>query len=214
MDNWLEMRRSFEAYADFYTYIVKAIVGKRNFKKRLRTMAKGAEIVTISDEALAFIGVENGCRVWDDVFHKSKGKIRQVRNDETYPKEWISDILAQYTRASKDNPSVERNTKNKCGNEAGILRFNELLPQLVKADRAAYPEFKIKWLCHAWDNMKKKDGINVEEDVNNKVVEADDDFNKGAATTHPVLNKAKQQEGIESGEDTEEEVEGEEGGEK
>jgi hypothetical protein len=28
MDNWLETRRNFEAYADFYTYIVKAIVGK------------------------------------------------------------------------------------------------------------------------------------------------------------------------------------------
>jgi hypothetical protein len=66
--------------------------------------------------------------------------------------------------------------------------------------------------------MKKKDGINVEEDVNNKAIEADDDFNKSAATTHPVLNEAKQQEGIESGEDTEEEVEveveGEEGGEE
>jgi hypothetical protein len=56
MDNWLEMRRRFEAYTDFYTYIVKAIVGKRNFKKRLRTMAEGAEIVTVSDEALASWG--------------------------------------------------------------------------------------------------------------------------------------------------------------
>jgi hypothetical protein len=93
MDNWLEMRRNCEAYADFYTYIVKAIVGKRNFKKRLRTMAEGAEIATISDEALALIGVKNGCRVWDDVFHLSDGKICQIRNDETYPKEWISKIL-------------------------------------------------------------------------------------------------------------------------
>jgi hypothetical protein len=103
---------------------------------------------------------------------------------------------------TKDDPSVERNTENKCWNEAGILRFNGLR-QLVKADRAAYPEFKIKWLRHARDNMKKKDGINVEEDANNKVVEADDDFNKGAATTHPVLNEAKQQEGVQSGDDTE-----------
>jgi hypothetical protein len=53
------MRRNFEAYAGFYTYIVKAIVGKRNFKKRLRTMAEGTQIVTVSDEALALIGVEN-----------------------------------------------------------------------------------------------------------------------------------------------------------
>jgi hypothetical protein len=152
-------------------------------------MAEGAEIAAVLDEALALVGVENGRRVRDDVFHLSGGHIRQIRNDETFPEEWVSKILPQYTRASKDDPSVERNTENKCWNEAGILRFNALR-QLVKADHAAYPEFKIKWLRHARDNMKKKDGINVEEDANNKIVEADDDFNEGAATTHPVLNKA------------------------
>jgi hypothetical protein len=147
-------------------------------------MAEGTEIVTVSDKALTLISVENGRRVWDDVFHRLNGKIHQVRNDETYPKEWISGILPQYTRASKDDPSVERNTENKCWNRAGMLRF------------------KIKWLHHTWDNMKKKDGIHVEEDANNKIVEAHDDFNEGAATTHPVLNKAEQQEGIESGDNT------------
>jgi hypothetical protein len=49
MDNWSEMRRNFGAYADFYTYIVKAIVGKRTFKKRLRNIAEGTEIAIISD---------------------------------------------------------------------------------------------------------------------------------------------------------------------
>jgi hypothetical protein len=59
MDNWSEMRRNFGAYADFYTSIVKAIVGKMTFKKRLRTMAEGTSIATVSDKALALIGVEN-----------------------------------------------------------------------------------------------------------------------------------------------------------
>jgi hypothetical protein len=59
--------------------------------------------------------------------------------------------------------------------------------------------------------MKKKDGINVEEDANNKVVEADDDFNEGAATTHPVLNGGKQEEGIQSGDNTEADETEEEG---
>jgi hypothetical protein len=89
MDDWSEMRRNFGAYAAFYTYIVKAIVGKRTFKKRLQTMAEGTEIATVSDEALALIGVENGRQVWDDKFLRSKGKIRQIRNDETYPPEPI-----------------------------------------------------------------------------------------------------------------------------
>jgi hypothetical protein len=61
------------------------------------------------------------------------------------------------------------------------------------------------------DNTKKKDGINVEEDANNKVVEADDDFNEDVATAHPVLNQAKQQEGIQSGDDTEADETEEEG---
>jgi hypothetical protein len=208
VDNWSEMRRNFEAYADFYTNIVKAFVGKRNFKKRLQTMAEGAEIATVSDEALALIGVENGRRVWDDVFQLSEGKIRKIHNDETYPPEWRSDILPQYTRASKDDPSVERNTENKCWNEAGIARFNELR-QLVKADCLTYPDFKIKWLRHARDNMKKTDGINVEKDASSKIIEADDDLHKGAAT-HPVLNEAKQQEGVASGDETDEEDEGDE----
>jgi hypothetical protein len=190
------------------THIVKAIVGKRNFKKRLRTMAEGTDIATVLDEALVLIGVKNGRRVWDGVFQRSKGLIRLVRNDKPYPEEWRSDILPQYTRASKDDPSVERNTENKCWNKAGILQFNELR-QLVKADRAAYPQFKITWLRVAQTKMKDRDGINVEEDANNKVVEADDDFNEGAATTHPVLNEAKQQDGVQSGDETEEE--GEEG---
>jgi hypothetical protein len=81
MDNWSEMRRKFEAYADFFTCIVNAIVGKRNFKKRLRTMAEGAEIVTVSDKALALISVENGRQVWDDVFQLSEGEIPQICND-------------------------------------------------------------------------------------------------------------------------------------
>jgi hypothetical protein len=208
MDDWSEMRRNFGAYADFYTYIVKTIVGKRNFKKRLRTMAEGTAIVTVSDEALALIGVENGHRVWDDKFLRSEGKIRQIRNDETYPKEWETDVLPQYTRASKDDPSVERNTENKCWNEAGIIRSNELR-QLVKTDRTNNPDFKINWLRQAWEAMKKTDGKNVEEDAGSKHVEADDDFHEGAAT-NPVLNEAKQQEGVASGDDTEEEEEEEE----
>jgi hypothetical protein len=115
MDDWSEMRHNFGAYADFYTYIVKAIVGKRNFKKRLRNMAEGTEIVTVSDEALALIGVENGRRVWDDKFLRSEGKIRQIRNDETYPKEWETDVLPQYTRTPKTIPQSRESPRTNVG---------------------------------------------------------------------------------------------------
>jgi hypothetical protein len=172
-------------------------------------MAEGTEIATVSDEAaLALIGIENGRGVWDDKFLRSEGKICQIRNDETYPPEWETDVLPQYTRASRDDPSVERNTENKCWNEAGIIRFNELR-QLVKADRTNNPDFKINWLRQVREAMKKTDGINIEEDAGSKHVEADDDFHEGAAT-NPVLNEAKQQEGVASEDETDEEEEGEE----
>jgi hypothetical protein len=57
MTNWLELRRNYVAYYDFYTYSLPSIVGKRNFKIILNTMAEGKEIATVSDEALALLGI-------------------------------------------------------------------------------------------------------------------------------------------------------------
>jgi hypothetical protein len=59
MTNWLELRRNFVAYYDFYTNLLPSTVGKRNFKIRLNTMAESEEITTVSDEALALLGIEN-----------------------------------------------------------------------------------------------------------------------------------------------------------
>jgi hypothetical protein len=56
--------------------------------------------------------------------------------------------------------------------------------------------------------MKKTDGLNVGEDAGSKLVEADDDFQQGAAS-NPGLNEALNQEGV-ANEETDEE-EGEEG---
>jgi hypothetical protein len=52
LDDWLELRRNYEAYDVFYTKFVRAIVGKRPFRSRLRSMTEGDEIATVSDEAL------------------------------------------------------------------------------------------------------------------------------------------------------------------
>jgi hypothetical protein len=100
------------------------------------------------------------------------------RPGEIYPPEWETKILPQYTRASKDDPNVERNIENKCWNEAGIIRFNELR-QLVQKDCTENPDFKMNWLRQARAAMKKTDGLNVGEDADSKLVEADDDFQQG-----------------------------------
>jgi hypothetical protein len=52
--------------------------------------------------------------------------------------------------------------------------------------------------------MKKTDGINIEEDAGSKHIEADDDLHEGAAT-NPVFTEARQQEGVASEDETEEE---------
>jgi hypothetical protein len=57
--------------------------------------------------------------------------------------------------------------------------------------------------------MKKTDGINIEEDAGGKHVEAEDDLHDGAATNY-VLTEARQQEGVESNDETEAVEEGEE----
>jgi hypothetical protein len=67
MANWLELRCNYAAYYDFCTYLLSSIVGKRNFKIRLNTMAEGEEIATVSDEALALLGIENGHKLWDAI---------------------------------------------------------------------------------------------------------------------------------------------------
>jgi hypothetical protein len=122
-----------------------------------------------------------------------------------------TDVLPQYTRASKHDPSVERNTENKCWNEAGIIRFN-VLRQLVQKDRTDNPDFKINWPRQARAAMKKTDDINEGEDAGSKHVEADDNFQQGAAS-NPGLNEARNQEGV-ANEQTDEEEEEEEEGEE
>jgi hypothetical protein len=85
LDNWLEMRRNYAAYFVFYTKFVRATVGKRPFRSRLRSMAVGDEIATVLDKALTLLGIENSYEMWNDVYKKSRGEIRSVRNDETVP---------------------------------------------------------------------------------------------------------------------------------
>jgi hypothetical protein len=86
LDDWLEMRQNYAAYYVFYTQFVRATFGKRPFRQRLRSMAVGDEIATVSDEALTLLGFENSIEMWeDDVYKISGGEIRSVRNVKKIP---------------------------------------------------------------------------------------------------------------------------------
>jgi hypothetical protein len=96
LDDWLEMRQNYAAYFVFYTQFVRATVGKRPFRSpRLRSMAVGDEIVTVLDEALTLLGIENSYEMWNDVYKISCWEIRSVRNDETVPEHWKSKNLTE-----------------------------------------------------------------------------------------------------------------------
>jgi hypothetical protein len=111
-------------------------VGKRNFKIRLNNMAEGEEITTISDEALALLGIENGHKLWDDIWAKSAGKVRVIRKDEPYPEEWNLTVFPEYTWTSKADPAIDKHTEDKRWTQAGICRFNSLR-QAIIANRQA-----------------------------------------------------------------------------
>ena len=69
------MRQHTSAYMVFYSQFVRTIVGKRLFKQRIATMSEDEEIATVSDEALALLGIENSAARWNDVFERLQGKI-------------------------------------------------------------------------------------------------------------------------------------------
>jgi hypothetical protein len=191
MANWLELRRNYATYYDFYTYLLSSIVGKRNFKIRLNTMAEGEEIATVSDEALALLGIENGHKLWDDIWAKSARKVRVIRKDKPYPEEWNSTVFPEYTRTSKADPAIDKHTEDKCWTQAGICRFNALR-QAIIANRQAYLGFKVRWLRQARKEIKGLVDPDVDDDDEDNIVDADGDLFDSIAPSQTQLTAAKQ----------------------
>lgn len=195
MVHWMDMRRNYNAYAVFYTHFVSTIVGKRLFKTRLATITEGEEIATVTDEALALLGIENSVARWDDIFDKSNGTIRRIRKGEAYPEEWKSTILPMFTGTAKADPDVDLQTEDKRWSQAGIRRFNALR-KLVLDDRNKNPDFARRWLLDQRQKLQRKaaDEANVTDDAN--IVDADDDlFGSGTPFASQLLNNAKQVDG-------------------
>ena len=120
------MRRNYAAYSIFYTTFVSAIVGKRLFRKRIKNVSKDKEIATISDEALALLGLENGEARWDAIWESSNGKIRIVPKGDAIPETWKSTVLTKYTGTSRTDPTILRDTDDKRWSREGIERINKL----------------------------------------------------------------------------------------
>jgi hypothetical protein len=159
-------------------------------------MAVGDEIVTVSDEALTLLGIENSYKMWNDIYKISSGEIRLVRNDETVSEHWWkSKILPKYTRTSKFDPANHRNTEDKRWSNEGILRFNDLR-KLVIQDRKDYPDFKTKWLNQLRADLKGTLDTGLDDVEDLAQVEADDDLFPETVAAQPILNPAKQKLGV------------------
>ena len=195
LEHWEYMRQDYEAYSLFYTKFVRAIVGKRVFKQRLRSMTMGEEIATVSDEALTMLGFDNNIAMWDDIWDISGGEIRTVRHDEAIPDKFQSKLLPKYTRTSRMDADNKNNTEDKRWNSDGITRFNELR-QLVIRDRKANPDFKTRWLQEVREALKGKLDNDVDDLEDSSNVEAEDDLFPERAAAQPVLNQAKQALGV------------------
>jgi hypothetical protein len=131
LDDWIDMRQHYDAYYDFYTKFVRAIVGKRIFKQRLRSMEEGEEITTVSDEALTMLGFDNNIAMWDDIWKISGGEIRRVHHHETIPEHFKSKLLPMYTRTSRTDADNKQNTEDKRWNSDGITRFNDTRKMVI-----------------------------------------------------------------------------------
>ena len=161
-DNYLEGRKNEAAYLDFYSTVMMGVLGKVEFKHRVRTYPLGSEIGTISDEALGLLIVDNYMDRWNDMYKNSKGNIRVLTGGEPMPGEWKSQVATKYTASANDGirsrggkaaADDADDTFNRKWSAAGIVHFNELR-RFAKQDRLDNPDFATKWMSAEKQTMK------------------------------------------------------------
>jgi hypothetical protein len=101
------------------------------------------------------------------------------------------DCLPQYTRASKADPAIDKDTEDKRWTQARICRFNALR-QAIIANCQAYPGFKVRWLRQARKAIKGLVDLNVDDDNEDNIVDPDDDLFDSIAPLQIQLTAAWQ----------------------
>jgi hypothetical protein len=147
------------------------------------------EVSTISDKALALLGLENGVDCWDNIFTKCKGDVRP------FPKgQKRFTVPTKYTVSSNPDANKDKEGNDKRWSKEGIIRFNQLR-QLIIKDRAAHPNFVPKWLAQERDSMVAGPTTSTNDEAN--MVDADDNFvGYPIRLQRQVLKEAAQQEDV------------------
>jgi hypothetical protein len=195
LDQFLKLRRNYVAYSIFYSTFIPTIAGRKLMKQLVEDTSVIEEVCTISDEALALLGLENGVERWDDVFARCKGDVRPFPKGQTIPEAMRSTVTTKYTVSSKPDPNSEKEGNDKRWSQEGIIQFNQLRQLIIKKDRAKYPDFVTKWLAQERNTMGTGNTARAKDDSN--TVNADDNF-QGSPVKIParVLKEASQQEDV------------------
>jgi hypothetical protein len=78
VDDFLEGRRQQENYFEFYKRYVREVVGRTEFKDKVTNYNGSDELATVSDEALAFLLLENIEERTLDICTKTGGELASV----------------------------------------------------------------------------------------------------------------------------------------
>ena len=154
LEEFLEGRKNFNAYAVFYRKFIPAIGRKTFWREQVLAATDDKGVATRSNDAFALLVLENHWERWLDIFCISKGMVTSTRGQKRCVSE--SKILPKYTRGgiSFVDDSVKAKEGTKGWSNKGILRFNELY-KMVSKDRKKHPDFIKKWLELEKQNMSE-----------------------------------------------------------
>ena len=164
LEEFLEGRKNYSAYAVFYRYFIPAIGRKTFWREQVLAATDDKDVATRSNEAFALLVLENHWARWLDIFCLNKGMVTSTRGQKRCVSE--SNLLPKYTRGGisfkDDKMKVKEGVKG--WSKEGILRFNEIYKKITK-DRKQHPEFITKWLEEEkvnFSGQKKRKRKNVE----------------------------------------------------
>lgn len=176
MEDFLELRKDPDRHFVFMTHFGRAVVGTNLWKNKLTKMSIPTEkkLWTVSDEALAFILLENSWDRWLDTASKNK-YLQPVPDKRVYDKRKRtnrSSVRTKYTTGGhhyKVGNTSERENSGRGWSEEGIERFNKFF-DMVDKDRETRPEFFEDFLDKAKEVYLKKRHKDSELAMSQRVV--------------------------------------------
>ena len=182
MKEYLKGRKHPAAYEEFLLAFMPAVVGRAEFKRRIKSADSDIEFSTVSDEAYALLIVENSYDRWVDIDARSQPEYEpdSDRSGESAEEEdlyddngdiirrrmWHSNVPPKYTSGGIKFKGGDDREKDEAQGwkTTGINRFN-LLHKKVTRDRGLRGLFIVKFLKNHrnYESVPKRRRVVVEE---------------------------------------------------